>query len=438
MRFLLSHSMLRRVVLVGAVVFAAFFLCLAVVFASGEPQGFKGGVQMSLTGSQDLRMRHNEVRLMLRGENPYLMYRNGQPVPFGTELLAIGRDIDPDYFPSTLLSVLPMAWLSFDATKLLWLLVNLGSTILLVQTLRWMLGPERPAAATQALMICLWICGVPFWSSLAMGQASLFSMAFTLAAFRADTTGRHLLAGLLLALGVFKYALVWPLVLFLFILQWRWRCLLVGGGIHLVVHLALCRVMQANPVTIFADVLDGNSKVFHRDNLLTVWLPFRSWNRLFPEHPLPAQWLGALLLAALLAALVWLWLRRDKNDRRNLLVWVAVLTLLAVMSVNSRIFAHMYALPVLLLACAPAAGAFTPFQRGRLIAYVLYLGYVPSGADNLGLPAQVQQGMMFVFNIVLAALAFELGRHLLRTERPPLTPAARRRSRPEPPAAAHP
>jgi hypothetical protein len=410
-------TLLLRMVRVGAVVCAAAFLGTGVFFALGEPEDFSKNPFSVLTGSKDLLMRHNEVRMILQGENIYQMALDHTLERRALELLGPGHLLDPDYFPSTLLPVLLLAKFPFHVVKVAWLLVNLGSTILLIQTLRWMMGRSRPDAPDQALMVCLWICGIPFWTCLAMGQASIFSLAFSLAAFRADSAGRPLLAGLLLALGVFKYALIWPLVLFLFILRWRWRCLLVGGGVHLVVHLVLCRIIHANPVTIFADVLHGNEKVLHFSRMLTVWFPFRSWNRMFPDFMLPAQWLGALLLLTLLGGLAWLWLRRRPDDRGHWLVWLAALELLAVLTVSSRIFAHMYTLPVLLLACAPSSAVFTPFQRGRLIAYVLCLAYVPGGVDDAGLSASVMHLLHQLFNVVLAALVVETGLLLCRLER---------------------
>lgn len=414
-----SILVLLRVMRVGAVVFALGFVGIGAFFALGEPKGFGNGMQNVLSGSQDLFMRHNEVRMLLLGENPYRLAHAGTLKERAVELLGPGHHMDPDYFPSTLLPVLLMAKLPFKTIKLLWLLINLGSLLLLVHTLRWFMGANRPSPATQMHMVCLWICGIPVWSCLAMGQASIFSVAFTLAAFRLDFNGRHWLAGLLLSLGVFKYALIWPLVLFLFVLQWRWRwrCLLIGGGIHLVVHWWLCDLIDANPVAIFAEVLSCNAKVFNFNSMLTFWMPFRSWNRMFPDLALPAHLLGVLLLLGMLGWLAWLWLRRKKDDRRNLLIWSAVLTLLAVLTVTSRIFAHMYALPVLLLACAPASAAFTPFQRGRLVAFVLYLSYVPSGVDDLGLPGLVLYWMRITFNLVLAALVVDLSWLLFRVER---------------------
>ncbi len=227
---------------------------------------------------------------------------------------------------------------------------------------------------------------------------------------------------MLLAFGVFKYALIWPLVLFFFVLQWRWKCLLVGGGIHLGVHMVLCRIIHANPVTIFADVLGGNTRVFNQSSLLSVWMPFRSWNEMFPNLAVPAHFLGAVLLLSMLGGLVWLWLRREKTDHRNLVVWTAVLLLLAVLTINSRVFAHMYTLPVLWIACSPAHPSLPLFLRVRLVTWVLYLAYVPSGADALGLSEPVLHVLRIIFNTVFAALALDLGRLLLNWERSAVHP----------------
>lgn len=419
----LFQPLLMRIIRVGAVLFATAFLGVGAFFALSEPRGFDGNVRNALSGSQDLLLRHNEVRMLLMGENIYQLDASKDLNLRTATLLGAGQLVGADYFPSTLLPVLLMAKLPFNAVKTLWLIISLGSLVLLVCTMRWMMAAGGPCNGDQMLMTCLWICGIPFWSCLAMGQASIFSVALTLAAFRADCAQRPLLAGVLLAFGVFKYALIWPLVLFFFIMQWRWYCLLVGGGIHVGVHLVLCRIINANPITIFADVLSGNTRVFNKDSLLTVWMPFRSWNVMFPNLAVPAQLSGAMLLLLMLGGLLWLWLRRKKTDHHNLIRWTAVLLLLSLLAVSSRIFSHMYGLPVLWIACSPAHPSLSWFQRSRLITLVLYLCYVPSGVDDLGVSEQVLQALRIVFNLVLAALAVDLGRLLLAGERSAAQPS---------------
>lgn len=417
------QPLLLRIIRVGAVFFAAAFLGVGAFFALSEPRGFEGNVRNALSGSQDLLLRHNEVRMLLMGENIYQTEPLKDLSLRTASQLGPGQLVGADYFPSTLLPVLLMARLPFDTAKILWLIINLGALVLLVFTMRWMMAEGGPCNGDQMLMTCLWICGIPFWSCLAMGQASIFSVAFTLAAFRADCARRPLLAGVLLAFGVFKYALIWPLVLFFFIMQWRWFCLLVGGGIHLGVHLVLCRIINANPITIFADVLSGNTRVFNRSSLLTVWMPFRSWNEMFPSLAVPANLCGALLLLLMLGGLLWLWLRRKRTDQHNLTRWTAVLLLLSLLTVSSRIFSHMYGLPVLWIACSPAQPSLSWFLRFRLIVLVLYLCYVPSGVDDLGLSEQVLQALRIGFNLVFAALAVDLGRLLLAGERSAAQPS---------------
>jgi hypothetical protein len=48
---------------------------------------------------------------------------------------------------------------------------------------------------------------------------------------------------------------------------------------------------------------------------------------------------------------------------------------------------------------------------------VLYLCYVPSGVDDLGLSEQILQTLRIGFNLVLAVLTVDLGRLLLAGER---------------------
>lgn len=452
----IKNPVVSRIILAAAVFLAAVALYQAMSRAVIEQHG----------SSYDLFKRYYEVRLMFHGENPYRLQVEDRLSQRASEVFGPDHQLDPDYFPSALLPILPVAAMPRQAAKVAWLLITLGSIVLLLKTLHWMMGQERPPPLQYALAVCLWIAGSPVWVGIGLGQNAIFSLALTLAAFRESFRGRDILAGGLLALGVFKYALVWPIVLFFFIFQGRWRCLLTAGGIHLAAHLLLCRIMGAHPVTVFADVLRGNSGVFHRNDVLTVWLPFRVLNERFPALGLPAQLLGAILLMALIAGLAWLWFRRHRDDECNLLAWTAALTLLAVFSVTLRIYTHVYALPVLLLAFVPissrggsagraslpashthpgSAGAspshcaslpvISLFQRSRLAFYIVYLTLIHRGLE-WAFPGQSQH-LLLIFNAVLAVLAVELTVILSFLEKPAVKSSGSHRS-PAPVRAFHP
>ncbi|MBL9132319.1 MAG: DUF2029 domain-containing protein [Verrucomicrobiaceae bacterium] len=401
---------LRVLVLLGA----ATSIVVGAIYALSAPRGFKNGGEDMLWGSQDHHLRYNEARLILHGENPYQLALEGRLKARAMEVLGTDH-LDPDYFPSTLLPVLLVCWLPFHVVQVLWFAANLFSMFLIYRAVCWMLEGCLPSANARLLAVCLWIYSYPVWGCLVMGQATLFSLAFTLTAFRMDIRGRPVVAGLLLALGVFKYPVVWPFVLFFFILQGRWRCLLTAGGLHLVVHLILCRIMQAHPVTIFADVLAGNGKVFNRSSLLTFWTPFRHWNTWFPDLAVPAQWLGALTLLAAVAWLARLWMRRPRDSREHLVVWTAVLAVLAVLTVYSRIYCHAYELPVLMLAGVSATSTLA--LRVRLVVLVLLLcqGYNSHLAGMV--PTVLVPWLHLLSNTLLFLLALELGWLVFRLER---------------------
>ncbi|WP_397385990.1 hypothetical protein, partial [Prosthecobacter sp.] len=127
MKSSLFQPWLMRIIRVGAVLFAAAFLGVGAFFALSEPRGFDGNVRNALSGSQDLLLRHNEVRMLLMGENIYQLDPLKDLNLRAATLLGAGQLVGADYFPSTLLPVLLMAKLPFNAVKTLWLIISLGS-----------------------------------------------------------------------------------------------------------------------------------------------------------------------------------------------------------------------------------------------------------------------------------------------------------------------
>jgi hypothetical protein len=131
--------------------------------------------------------------------------------------------------------------------------------------------------------------------------------------------------------------------LFFFALNRGWKTLLVAALIHGAAHLFLCQLMGAQPLGVFADVWQDNSRVFNRNTMLTIWLPFRTLARRFPQAPIPANLMGALALMVMIGGLILLWRRRP--TRPDYVAWIFMLGLLSTLAVtpNSYHFAYFLA-----------------------------------------------------------------------------------------------
>jgi GT2 family glycosyltransferase len=357
----------------------AWLASVAVVALISLAQGSRNAWDLS----NDLRLRYQTARLMLAGENPHHIKATREITPGAGAI--IGQDLRsfaPDYLPSAMLPMLPLALLSWGQARLVWLLTNLASALLLVGLLRrW---PEVSAIPWRHFLIavCLWIAGTPFRNNLGLGQNCVFALALTLAAASAQARGRCLLGGVLLALGLFKYAYVWPLVLFLFVLNRGWLTLLVAATLHGAAHLLLCGLMGAHPVGVLAQILPGNAYVFRHGKMLSVWMPYRTLATQFPSLHLPADVLGACALAALLAGLVLLWRRRRASLARSV-GWLFVLGLLSTLALTARDYDLSYCLAGWLWLCVVPATAATCWPRVALAGGLLYLTVIHRALEAL-------------------------------------------------------
>lgn len=138
----------------------------------------------------------------------------------------------PGFFYSALCAVLllPCRWLSLDAARQLWLVLQLLATALLcVWPARWLLR-HTGSLALALLYVLVTATAYPVLSNLVWGQLSVFLGLLALAGALATADGhRRRGAALLAAAASIKY---YPgLLLLQFALARQWRALLVAAGV---------------------------------------------------------------------------------------------------------------------------------------------------------------------------------------------------------------
>lgn len=331
------------------------------------------GVRHALNRSIDFQVNYYTSRMILLGENPYRLKLNGTLDDRARAILGDVPSLDPDYFPSAMLPVILLSFLPLEIAKAVWLLTNLACGAVFLFAL-WSPRSSVPPARHLALCLFVWVASTPFRNSLGVGQCVIFSVGLTFASIRAVDAGCSRLGGVLLALGVYKYALVWPVVLFFFCLAPRRIALAWAAAIHLCVHLTLCWRMHAHPIQVFAEAMRGSSDIFERNLMFTIWMPWRILAGRLGSWEVPATTLGALTLLGLLAILGRFWLQ--KRAGREPRAWFGLLCLLAVIAVSTRPYALAFTPAIWLCVAGPQALSTSEGRRWRIIAYILFLSIV--------------------------------------------------------------
>jgi len=134
----------------------------------------------------------------------------------------------------------PLAGFSYRTALIAWGALNLGLAALIA----WLIAPQlRTLRSTTGVPLFLWL--VAFYPVLFVfgeGQDSLLSLTLIALSLRCFINQRMFLAGLVLALTLFKFHLAVLIAFFVFVLPRTWRALAgFGAGVALVVGIS--RVM---------------------------------------------------------------------------------------------------------------------------------------------------------------------------------------------------
>ncbi|MCR4907660.1 MAG: DUF2029 domain-containing protein [Lachnospiraceae bacterium] len=228
---------LLKEVLAGALL----LLCLLSVGA---------GIRNALRFSQDFQ--YDAARALLLGMDPYEI---SQTPPFRPDVGAdekldsfygyfssidAPQKMEANQFPSLLMELFPLALMPFRLSVSLWLLCNLVFTALILFFLRktFLNGISREMFSFLSLLM---IAGTPWRNQLGVGQHTLFSFCFFLAAVWCSERGKQWGAGVLLAFSMFKYTLTLPLALY-FVFRRRFKELAITAVIHLTATFAAMRL----------------------------------------------------------------------------------------------------------------------------------------------------------------------------------------------------
>ncbi len=199
------------------------------------------GMRNACRFSQDFQ--YDAARALMLGIDPYEVSRTP---PYRTESGTDGKldsfyayfesidapqKMEANQFPSLLMELFPMVLLPFRLAVFVWMVLNLlfsaGILFFLRKTFFQGLSGEE-----FFFLALLMIAGTPWRNQLGVGQHTLFSFCFFLAAVMCSEKGKSVPAGVLLAVSMFKYTLTLPLAIY-FVYRRRWKEPAVCAGIHL-------------------------------------------------------------------------------------------------------------------------------------------------------------------------------------------------------------
>lgn len=214
-------------------------LILAVLFATLALLSIVQGVR---NGCRYVDFHWESANLLLHGENPYAYYFAGR--------LHDGVIVDATQAPSSIILLAPWALLPRLTANKVWVFSNLLFAVgmLLIVWRVWFrdfrLEEKKLLFLVFALLVFL---GTPCRNAIGNGQHVLFSLFFWLAAYWAAESRKPWIAGLLMSVGLMKYAATAPLCL-IFLFRREWVSIAVCAAIHLMLSAGLGIYVGESPI----------------------------------------------------------------------------------------------------------------------------------------------------------------------------------------------
>ncbi len=213
------------------------WIVLYIVFGLLAAVSLLQGCRNAIAVSQDFQW--DAAKALTLQINPYIesMTPTGILDQYGWEQYCL--QMEANQFPSLLMLLFPYTLLAPLTARYMWLASNLIFTILMIVLLRRTFLAKMDIRLF-ALLVLFMISGTPYRNQLGVGQHTIFSFMFFLAAVwccqREETSGKSgYRAGtvICLAISYFKYTLTVPLALY-FVYKRKWKELIASVAIHVI------------------------------------------------------------------------------------------------------------------------------------------------------------------------------------------------------------
>ena len=188
---------------------AAILLVAAVIWADKPPTMEKTDFSVTYTGA----------RMAYLGMGTKL-YDLDEQRKFKASLLKYTEPLIYEHPPFEAFLLAPLGALPYKTAYLIWGLINVAIWLLLPYLLR----PYAPSPRDDLGYCGLWLLFAPLWVTLLQGQSSLLLLLLFALSFIQLKRGNDFKAGLILALGLFKFQFIIPFSV-IFLLRKKWRFL---------------------------------------------------------------------------------------------------------------------------------------------------------------------------------------------------------------------
>ena len=324
------------------------------------------GAWRGVTGGVDFTIRYHGAREWLAGRDPY-------EFPDVTEFALRPTSLVVD-FPPTLLTLVPLAPLSWPDARLLFALVNVAAVIFIAVGVARLAG--WPLLAARTLMVMALVIALSATiTTIAMGQTGLLATAAIIAAMLLERSGHKTASGAVFGIAaVVKIQLGLP---FLAYLLWRRRWSPILASVAVVAGFTAIAVARMELAEVpWTETWLSNISYQTRPGGIQDPGPLNVENRLALvnlQYPLsalisnPTVVQVSTLIAVGVAALTFVWLRRGRDARPDLLAMAVVAVLSLLVAYHRYYDAVLLAVPMA-WACSALSGS-----NWRLGAVVLAL-----------------------------------------------------------------
>ncbi len=316
------------------------------------------------------------------------------------------------YPPFTIPIISPIALLSFERARILWLAINLVAVSISIP-LVYGYFKNWPARAKLYLALAV-LSLAPFRVTLRVGQISLIITALLLGAILARSRNKKYLAGLLLGISLCKFTLSFPFFLY-FLWKKEWKLLAAAVSLMTVLTCLYALRLMVSPVKVVSDYVTVMSNLPG-----STTGPFIGSTEIKPL----LIWIAggdniwssvafAVVVASSLIAMALAFYRRPEAEP----VHLAIISLFALWTVYHRTYdSVLYVIPIALLIDLLVQGKHKTFSRFWLAATGLLVISIPGLlTSRLGMSegALTQSALGFVGLHVERLLTFGMFASLL-------------------------
>jgi len=404
----------ERVRLYGCVLFGlAVFVCAYRIW---------NRYHIPVKGSEFIQFAHCDFhnllyfpgRATLEGINPYSARY--------ADAYLVNRALPP-YSPALLFVAAPFGLLPIHLADILWMLINIGLTILFShQSLRFAKLPHGSGATLFAAGLLL--LSRPGHMNLVLGQVTCILLCSSLGALQLSKT-HSVIAGILLAIAMIKPTYGIPLIIVLFFIG-AWKTVLIGGAVA-ILSAAIPWLWIVSCDKDWRTSFDGSHQAHVNDQFVSpalTWIRIDTGSLLVRIFELPISGLfeGILMLLHLIPVLLICLFYRARCSTDAVILW----SLLAIpICIYHIVYDSMLVYPILLASLAGGLPGLISASPRSVFCVTLplaltYANYLTTWTvlTNLGIPHGVLWRVCASLNTICHLVAlFSVAWELIRPVR---------------------